>query len=76
MRVETKSHVIHKLKQTMPFDAQLERQTTHKCKKLMEKCNEDLYSVQFIVIILRMGACVQMLKHTYVLKKIWVGGQL
>lgn len=39
----------------------------------MEKCNEDLYSVQFIVIILRMGACVQMLKHTYVLKKYeWV----
>lgn len=35
----------------------------------MEKCKEDLYSVQFIVIILRMSACVQMLKHTYVLKK-------
>lgn len=73
MRVETKSHVIHKIKQTMPFNARLERQTSNKhtkCKKLMEKCNEDLYSVQFIVIILRMGACVHMLKHTYVLKKI------
>lgn len=68
MRVETKSHVIHKIKQTIPFNAQLERQTNnkHKCKKLMEKHNEDLYSVQFIVIILTMGACVHMLKHTYV----------